>query len=137
MIYAINFDDICFSRILISFKKKKVGTVKSSETDDFLKGHFFRDVTLYKGVVPGLKELSEHKIDAFIYDEPILQYRMRKDSTLKRVEVLPLKFDVQFYAFGIKKDSVLLEQAISQRILEITESQEWEVILGEFGLTEL
>lgn len=120
-----------------SFKKKRVGTVKSSEADDFLKSHFFRDVNLYKGVVPGLQALSKHKIDAFIYDEPILQYRIRKDTTLKEVELLPMKFDVQFYAFGIKKDSVLLEQAISQRILEITETQEWEVVLAEFGLTEL
>ncbi|UOY06690.1 hypothetical protein L0P88_22555 [Muricauda sp. SCSIO 64092] len=53
------------------------------------------------------------------------------------MELLPLKFDVQFYAFGIKKDAVVLEQAISQRILEIAETQEWEIILSEFGLTEL
>ncbi|MDT0607683.1 transporter substrate-binding domain-containing protein [Croceitalea rosinachiae] len=120
-----------------SFKKRRVGTVKRSEADAFLKSHFFRDVSLYKGVLPGLQDLSDHKIDGFIYDEPILQYRIRKDSSLNKVELLPMKFDVQFYAFGIKKDSVLLEQAISQRILEIIETQEWEVVLSEFGLTEL
>ncbi|MDT0539822.1 transporter substrate-binding domain-containing protein [Croceitalea sp. P059] len=120
-----------------SFKKRAVGTVKSSEADDFLKTHFFRDINLYKGVVPGLQDLNAQKIDAFIYDEPILQYRIRKDSSLRKLELLPIKFDVQFYAFGIKKDSVLLEQAISQRILEIIETQEWEVVLSEFGLTEL
>ncbi len=120
-----------------SFKKRPVGTVKSSEAASFLKSHFFREVSLYKGVVPGLQDLKKHKIDAFIYDEPILRYRIRKDSSLNELELLPIKFDVQFYAFGIKKDSVTLEQAISQRILEITETQEWEVVLSEFGLTEL
>ncbi|NKI32414.1 transporter substrate-binding domain-containing protein [Croceivirga thetidis] len=120
-----------------AFKDRKVGTVKSSESRDFLRVHFFKDVIEYEGVVPGLKDLKKGQLDAFIYDEPILQYRMKKDESLKKLEVLPLKFDVQFYAFGIKKDAVELEQAISQRILEILETQEWEVILSEFGLTEL
>lgn len=120
-----------------SFKSKAVGTVKSSEANDFLKAHFFRDVHLYPGVVAGLEDLQRNRLDAFIYDEPILQYRIRKDSTLSELELLPLKFDVQFYAFGIKKDSVSMEQAISQRILELVESQEWGVVLNEFGLTEL
>ncbi|UJH67439.1 transporter substrate-binding domain-containing protein [Allomuricauda sp. SCSIO 65647] len=118
------------------FKERRVGTVKSSETDDFLKAHFFKDVREYIGVVPGLQDLQKHQIDAFIYDAPIMKYRIRKDSSMQKLEVLPLKFDAQFYAFGIKKDAIELEQAISQRILEIIESQEWEVILAEFGLSE-
>ena len=120
-----------------AFKERKVGTIKGSEARDFLKVHFFKDVEEFEGVVPGLKALKNHQLDAFIYDEPILQYRIKKDTDLKQLELLPLKFDVQFYAFGIKKDAVALEQAISQRILEIAETQEWEIILSEFGLTEL
>lgn len=119
------------------FKERKVGTIRSSESDDFLRTHFFRDIQTYNGVLPGLKDLEKNKLDAFIYDAPILRYRIKKDSSLQNLEVLPLKFDVQFYAFGIKKDEVELEQAISQRILEIIETQEWAVILAEYGLREL
>ncbi|MEM8927931.1 MAG: transporter substrate-binding domain-containing protein [Bacteroidota bacterium] len=120
-----------------AFKDRKVGTVKSSEASEFLKAHFFKDIQEYEGVDPGLEDLKKHQLDAFIYDEPILHYKIRKNERLKKLEVLPLKFDVQFYAFGIKKDAVALEQAISQRILEILETQEWEVVLSEFGLSEL
>ncbi|MEO0570496.1 MAG: transporter substrate-binding domain-containing protein [Bacteroidota bacterium] len=120
-----------------AFKERKVGTVKSSEAREFLKIHFFKDVMEFEGVISGLKSLKARKLDAFIYDEPILQYRIKKSEEFKKLEVLPLKFDVQFYAFGIKKDAVQLEQAISQRILEIVETQNWEIILSEFGLTEL
>ncbi|WP_343486217.1 transporter substrate-binding domain-containing protein [Allomuricauda sp. d1] len=119
------------------FKERRVGTIRSSESDDFLHAHFFKDIKTYSSVVPGLKELQANKLDAFIYDAPILRYRIKKDSSLQKLEVLPLKFDVQFYAFGIKKDAVELEQAISQRILEIMETQQWSVILAEFGLSEL
>lgn len=120
-----------------AFKERKVGTVKSSEANDFLKVHFFKDIVEFEGVDEGLKDLEGHKVDAFIYDEPILQYKIKKNDHLRKLEVLPLKFDVQFYAFGIKKDETELEQMISQRILEILETQEWEIILSEFGLTEL
>ena len=120
-----------------AFKERRVGTVKSSEASEFLSVHFFKDVQEYEGVDPGLKDLEKHRLDAFIYDEPILQYKIKKNEQLKKLEILPLKFDVQFYAFGIKKDAVELERAISQRILEILETQEWEVVLSEFGLSEL
>lgn len=120
-----------------AFKERKVGTVKGSEANDFLKAHFFDDITAYSSVGPGLLDLKAENIEAFIYDEPILQYRIKKDSSLQQLEILPLKFDVQFYAFGIKKDAIELEQAISQRILEISETQEWEIVLAEFGLSEL
>ncbi|MEM9000356.1 MAG: transporter substrate-binding domain-containing protein [Bacteroidota bacterium] len=120
-----------------AFKNRKVGTVRSSETETFLRGHFFKDILLYDGVVPGLHDLRKGDIDAFIYDEPILQYRIKKNAELQKLELLPIKFDVQFYAFALAKNRMELEQAISQRILEIMETQEWQVVLAEYGLTEI
>ena len=120
-----------------AFKERSVGTIRSSEAREFLKIHFFKEVAEFEGVVPGLNALKKHEIEAFIYDEPILQYRIKKNKEFSKLEVLPLKFDVQFYAFGIKKDATTLEQAISQRILEIVETQNWEILLTEYGLTEL
>ncbi|GMN08965.1 transporter substrate-binding domain-containing protein [Croceitalea sp. MTPC9] len=119
------------------FKERPVGTVRSSSSYDFLRVHFFKDINQYNSVVPGLQDLNNQKIEAFIYDEPILKYRIRKDSTLAKLQLLPIKFDVQFYAFGINKDSLALQRRISQRILEIIETTEWEVVLAEYGLTEI
>ena len=120
-----------------AFKEKKVGTVKSSSSYDFLKVHFFKDVAEFEGVVPGLQELKAQKIDAFIYDEPILRYRVQKDSSLNKLEILPMKFDVQFYGFGVQKGQLQLQQEISQRILEIIETTEWGIVLSEYGLNEI
>lgn len=118
------------------FKERPVGTVSSSSANQFLKEHFFKDVHVYDRVGLGLKALQESEIEAFMYDEPILKYRIREDSTLNTLQILPVKFDVQFYAFGLAKDHETLERKISQRILEITETQKWEVVLNEYGLTE-
>jgi len=119
------------------FKEREVGTIRNSSSSGFLKSHFFKNVKLFDGVQDGLTALNKNKIEGFIYDEPILKYRIGQDSTLQKISILPVKFDVQFYAFGIAKDRPLLERTISQRILEIMETNEWQVVLNEYGLTEL
>jgi len=119
------------------FKERSVGTVKNTGTSEFLKSHFFRDLSEFGSVSEGLSALKKKDIEAFMYDEPILKYRINKDSVLGDIHILPVQFDVQFYAFGIAKRRIALEQAISQRILEIMESEEWSVVLNEFKLNEL
>lgn len=119
------------------FKERAVGTIGNSGANQFLKEHFFKEIKTYDGLVPGLKGLKRGEVEAFMYDEPILKYRIQEDSSFSKLQILPVKFDVQFYAFGIAKHQTELEQQISQRILEIMETQEWEVVLNEYGLTEL
>ena len=121
----------------IEFKEHTVGSVSNSSSAEFLKNRFFKDVRLYEGVAPGLMDLNNQDIEAFIYDEPILKYRIQQDSALQKLSVLPVKFDAQFYAFGLAKKHTALEQSISQKILELIESQEWQIILNEYGLTEI
>ncbi|NAS13135.1 transporter substrate-binding domain-containing protein [Poritiphilus flavus] len=121
-----------------AFKERSVGTISNSGSADFLKRRFFKDVRLFEGVRPGLLELRDNGIDAFMYDEPILRYRIKQDPVLRdNLSVLPVKFDVQFYAFGLSRQHTDLEARISQQILEIMETEEWQVILHEFGLSEL
>lgn len=119
------------------FKERKVGTVNDSGTRTFLAEHFFRNIKTYSGATEGLRGLKKGEIQAFLYDAPILKYRIQNDSSLQSLELLPLKFDVQFYGFALPKTHTDLEQAISQRILDIKETNEWEVVLNEFGLVEL
>lgn len=118
------------------FKERRVGTVSNSGTRTFLSEHFFKNVKTYEGASNGLQGLKKGEIEAFLYDEPILKYQIQKDSSLNSLELLPLKFDVQFYAFALPKTHTALEQLISQRILDIKETKEWEVVLNEFGLSE-
>jgi ABC-type amino acid transport substrate-binding protein len=121
----------------IEFKGRKVGSIKNAETSAFLRSHFFRNIELYDNVSAGLSALKEHKIEAFIYDEPLLKYRIQQDTSLHNLSILPVEFDVQFYAFGMATDQLLLERSLSQKILEITETYQWQVLLTEYGLTDL
>jgi len=119
------------------FKERHVGSIKNSSSTEFLKINFFSDVKLYNNVTDGLTDLKNKEIDAFMYDEPILKYRIKHNKAFKNLQVLPIKFDLQFYAFGLPKDKTALEQAISQKILEITEGHEWRVVLNEYNLIQI
>lgn len=119
------------------FKELPVGTIKNTGSFDFLKERFFKDISVHDNVESGLKSLQNGDIKAFIYDEPILKYRLKEEKAFKKLQLLPVKFNVQFYAFGLSKNNTDLKAAISQKILEIIETQEWEIILHEYGITEL
>lgn len=119
------------------FKERSVGSIRNTETTGFLKARFFKNVALFDNVASGLNALKENEIEAFIYDEPILKYRIQQDSSLAALTILPVKFDVQFYAFGVAKQRKELEQQLSQKILELSESNQWQILLNEYGLTEL
>jgi len=119
------------------FKERYVGSIKKSSSSEFLKSNFFSDLKLYTNVTDGLTDLNNGKIDAFIYDEPILKFRIKQNNKFNNLQVLPIKFDLQFYAFGLPKDRIELEQQISQKILEITESHEWKVVLSEYNLSQI
>ena len=119
------------------FKNKPVGSIESSSSIAFLKDNFFNSVKTYTSVESGLEDLSDKKIQAFLYDEPILKYRLKNQDRFDNIKLLPVKFDLQLYAFGLPKKHASLEQLISQKILEITESHEWRVVLNEFGLNQI
>ncbi|MEX0274193.1 MAG: transporter substrate-binding domain-containing protein [Flavobacteriaceae bacterium] len=119
------------------FKDRTVGSVQNTETIVYLQTRFFKDVRQYSSVTEGLYALRDGEIEAFIYDEPILRYRIGNDASLEKIKVLPIKFDVQFYAFAMALGNTDLQRRISQKILEIVESPEWEIVLNEYGLSEL
>lgn len=118
------------------FKTEPVGSIKNSGASDFLQERFFRKVQLYKNVNEGLTDLSEEKIKAFLYDEPILKYIIQNNPQFERLNLLPSKFDLQLYAFGLPKSRSKLEIRISQKILEIVESAEWRLVLDEYGVSD-
>lgn len=118
------------------FKESVVGTVDGSATESWLRKKFFKKIKTFSSVPDGLKALQEGKIEGFVYDEPLLIYLLNQDETYEGLETLPIHFNLQFYSFAFSKklDNNLQEQ-ISQRIIELTESPSWEIVLSEYDLT--
>jgi len=121
----------------ISFKERPVGCIQNTTANEFLKDHFFSDINLYNSVADGLDDLNDRKIDAFLYDEPILKYRINIEDKYKNIKLLPVQFDLQLYGFGLRKGLDSQREAISRSMLEITEGKEWRIVLAEYELSDL
>jgi ABC-type amino acid transport substrate-binding protein len=116
------------------FKEKKLGTLENSATSEWLKNNFYNNKEEYKSIKELLTALDQKKIDAIAYDRPTLQ-NIYKNDTLSRYSLVDLKYNPQFYAFGIRKkipDSI--KEVINYSMLYNIEKMDWKVLLSESGL---
>lgn len=121
---------------LETYKQARVGTVESSATEEYLNRNFFRNVILHPALDEGLHALANDELDYFIYDEPWLITHIQNNPEFASLEILPVRFNVQLYALPMRKGSEnSFEDAISESILHIIESKDWEMILAEYQLS--
>ena len=121
---------------LSHFKKEKVGTLSGTETEHYLKTHFFSRVTAYADFEKGLDALGSGDIKGFMFDEEILKSEVGKLGLTDQIHVLPIQFDGKFYAFGVAKGRDSLNHRLSKGILRIRDKSEWQMILHEYGLSD-
>lgn len=119
---------------LNDFKERSIGCINSSSMLDFLKGQFFRNIRSYDNLTESLNALKEGEIEAFLFDEPILKYRLKVDAEFQKIQLLPIKYNPQFYAFGMAKEREAIRYAASHHIIELIESRDWEMVLQEYAL---
>ena len=106
--------------------KVNVGTLEGSTSESYLKKHLIA-YTSYKNTEQGIEAVVNDKVDAFVYDMPILKYMIRSKFQGK-VVVLPEVFQKQFYGIAFPTGSQSREE-INQHLLEITNQSDWKNIL--------
>ncbi len=120
---------------LNDLRKLEVGTVENSASAEFLETNFFESRE-YETISDGLQAMNEGDLKVFAYDEPILKYTIRRDS-LVDLGILPVKFNKQYYSFGFsEKLDDNIKDKISTKLIEITESNSWKVVLSQYDLHE-
>jgi ABC-type amino acid transport substrate-binding protein len=107
----------------------KVATVRDSVSDNYLKSRKIYPY-YYENVSDGLQAIEEKKVDAMVYDAPLLKY-MIKERYRENIMVVDRLFDEQNYAIALPTNSLLREQ-INIAMLEIISSREWEEIKEKY-----
>lgn len=100
----------------------RVGTVKgtSSEGDLIRRKLKFQP---YETARDGLKALRAGRLDAFVYDKPLLAWAIRQGYA-SRLKVLDISIEAQNYAFAVPPDSPL-RKMLSIAILDTIQKEEW------------
>jgi len=108
-----------------------VGTVPGTTSARYLQRNHvpFRE---YPAVEDALAALAGGKVEAVVYDVPLLKYLSRRNWP-GRIQVLPGTFDRQTYAVVLPQGSPLRE-SINRALLEIIQGPDWrDTVAGYLG----
>ncbi|HYF34052.1 MAG TPA: transporter substrate-binding domain-containing protein, partial [Prosthecobacter sp.] len=97
---------------------RKVATVKGSTAEIWLtaRGAKVEGLTTVRDCVDALKD---GKVDAVVYDAPILQYEVAKSGD-EKLQMVGTMFERQNYGFALQQDS-LLREPLNQTLLTLHE----------------
>ena len=84
----------------------------------------------FPSVASGLEALEAGRIDAFVHDEPILRYEVRRNH-LGKLELLPEVFEPQVYGIAFPSGSMLREP-LNQALLAVLASPRWMDIKARY-----
>ncbi|GAA4762955.1 hypothetical protein GCM10023219_04010 [Stakelama sediminis] len=106
-----------------------VGSIDGSAAQDWLdeEGIAFH---AYPSIEAGLAAVRAHQIDAFVYDRPLLVYRMRDGGEGKGLRLVPGTFGRQDYAFALPQHSAMREP-MNRDLLTRIESRAWAARLKQ------
>jgi ABC-type amino acid transport substrate-binding protein len=107
----------------------RVGTVPSSTSSSYLDEHKI-SYSSFDTPEAALQALAEGKIDAVVYDAPILKYYV-KEQYAGAITVLKTTFERQDYAFAVAMGSRMREE-LNVRILARIASDDWRRTLEAY-----
>jgi ABC-type amino acid transport substrate-binding protein len=107
----------------------RVGAISSSTSEDYFKERRVA-CDAFKKPADGLEALAKGKIQAFVYDAPMLLYLVKKQYQ-EEIRVLPITFQRQDYAMGLTQGSPLRE-SLNRVLLEKIEEPAWQDSLKRY-----
>ena len=114
---------------LADLPRATVGVVNKSSSGDYFSKRYISART-FETVDDGLDALKAGRIDAFVHDEPILRFTIRRKYSAE-VELLDQVFEPQDYGIAMPESSPLREQ-INQSLLEVRNSTRWSDIKSRY-----
>lgn len=102
----------------------RVATISGSSSEEFLEAKGFSYIGV-KSIDDGLRRLSEERIDALVYDSPILKYKIKKLKLSEKIKVLPMILDPINYAFATPTNSKLREK-VNRTLLKQIDTKNWK-----------
>jgi ABC-type amino acid transport substrate-binding protein len=107
----------------------QVGIVEGTASREYFEARAI-PIIPFDSIQSGLDALEAGLIDAFVHDEPILRYDIRR-SHGRTLELLPEVFDAQVYGIAMPSGSKLREP-LNQALLSLLASPRWTAIRTKY-----
>ncbi|MFO0566246.1 MAG: transporter substrate-binding domain-containing protein [Polyangiaceae bacterium] len=109
----------------------KVGTVDRSQGAKWLAARGMSAAKTYASPEAMVQGLAAGEVEAVVFEAPILKYHV-KQKYEQTLTVLPGTFDNHGYGIGLRADALPLRKDINLALLEVSQSGEFELLLGEW-----
>ncbi len=130
---ALTMDRIHMSiEKLQDLSKVKTATVEGSSTEAFF-GQRGIKIKGLKSIEEGLEMLKNEQIEAFAYDEPILNFAIEQNGLKGEIKIIQQNINNQYYSFSLPRNHPLLLK-INPLLIRELESIYWKKILQQYGL---
>ncbi|MCB9892440.1 MAG: transporter substrate-binding domain-containing protein [Planctomycetes bacterium] len=109
--------------------RARIGSVSGTTSGQWLddQGLRFRS---FASVNDAMAELAGGKLDAVVYDAPILEWLASRE--FDGLKVLPQTLMRQDYAFALRKNDNELREAINEQLLTFLHSEGWERLKAKY-----
>lgn len=115
-------------------KNVRTAIIKGSSSELYLQQNGI-SYQLYNNPEEALQAIASGKIQAFVYDEPIMRYLIQNEQLEEEVIVLPYKINTQYYSFSVPSKSPLKER-VELALLDKIKEVKWKGVLNEYNLLE-
>ncbi len=107
----------------------RVGVVDKAASNEYFAREYI-PTSKYADVEAGLAALKAGNIDAFVHDEPILRFTVRRKFG-RELAILPRVFEEQDYGIVLPENSQDRE-LINRILLDVTNSDEWIALRAQY-----
>ncbi|MDK3159493.1 transporter substrate-binding domain-containing protein [Kamptonema cortianum] len=115
---------------LDTFRKYKIGAIQGGISEGYLKA-FDLKVSAYTSANQGIHDVAEGKLDAFVGDDLVLEYLVKKYHLDDQVDLIPVKNLRNEVSFAMPVDSPL-RKTINLTLLEILSEPSWQNIKDRY-----
>ncbi len=113
-----------------------VGTIKGTSSEEFLlRNNIHNFNNNFETVEQAMDALADGKIDAFVYDEPLLRYYISANEKYENLTVIDKRFSVDYISFSMKKNDKLLPE-INKALISELEKISWLGVLHKYQLAK-
>ncbi len=122
------------SEDVFNYKDSRIGTVKFSATEQWLRDNYFRNYVSYHTFDELLEALRKNEIKVVAYDEPLLKFIIKNDMK-NEFEMIKMRYNHSMYSFGFNDHfGEQRREMINTKLLNIIESSDWKRLLAEYNL---
>ncbi|WNC70532.1 transporter substrate-binding domain-containing protein [Thalassotalea psychrophila] len=114
---------------LHDLNKMHIATLDGSTSEIFLKNNGYMVVN-FANISDGLEAVAQGKMDAMVYDAPLLQYFIETEFK-GEIEISPATFERQDYGFALTQGSELREP-LNRVLLRIVRNESWREKLEKY-----